>query len=255
MSQTTTAPYEPIAVRYPDDELPAEGFRDSGIQWRTGTLAGVPNPSIPQSLNPFASNPYSTGFHALVAAELASARALWPPMTDLGESAEVIREELAEFQVEVFKKAQHRDRGKLLKELVQIAAMCQRAAEDLGLAHYGCPATYAPRSAPLPATPFNFADLVAARYPRMWKNIPDQAFTSHGALARLRVCCKGYTDIVEANLYRPQEAWPYSLLLDELVALATLCWCCSSALRLTLNPPIPESPNPCSPTLSSQEST
>jgi hypothetical protein len=45
----------------------------------------------------------------------------------------VILEELEEFKIETFKRRQNRDRSNMLRELIQTAAMCQRAAEDLGL--------------------------------------------------------------------------------------------------------------------------
>lgn len=49
------------------------------------------------------------------------------------EGYAVILEEMDELKEEVWKKPANRDPRKLLNELVQIAAMAQRMAEDLGL--------------------------------------------------------------------------------------------------------------------------
>ena len=56
-----------------------------------------------------------------------------PPQNSAHESYAVLLEEVEEFWEEVRKKREDRDREAMLKELVQIAAMSQRAAEDLGL--------------------------------------------------------------------------------------------------------------------------
>jgi len=47
------------------------------------------------------------------------------------EALGVIREEYVEFEREVFRQVPHRQA--LLRELLHVAAMCQRAAEDLAL--------------------------------------------------------------------------------------------------------------------------
>lgn len=72
-------------------------------------------------------------FADLVADELTKARALHADMTNCHEAFAVIYEELDEFWEEVRKKSRLRTDAAMLKELVQTAAMCQRAAEDLGL--------------------------------------------------------------------------------------------------------------------------
>lgn len=74
-----------------------------------------------------------TEFAKLVAEELARARSAIPPINSFHEGYGVIYEELCEFFDEVRKKRRDRDPAKLLAELVQVAAMCQRTAEDRGL--------------------------------------------------------------------------------------------------------------------------
>ena len=70
-------------------------------------------------------------FTDLVEAELLKARAKFPTgMHGPHESYAVILEELDEFWDEV--RSQNHYPGKMLKELVQVAAMCARAAEDCG---------------------------------------------------------------------------------------------------------------------------
>lgn len=57
----------------------------------------------------------------------------FPPINSLHEGYAIIKEELDEFWQEVMKKRKERSAEKLHSELVQIAAMCQRTAEDLSL--------------------------------------------------------------------------------------------------------------------------
>jgi hypothetical protein len=49
------------------------------------------------------------------------------------EGYAVILEELDELKDEVWKKREHRDSEAILRELIQVAAMATRMAEDLGL--------------------------------------------------------------------------------------------------------------------------
>ena len=72
-------------------------------------------------------------FPTLVASELGRARALFGAQRSAHESYAVILEEVDEFWDLVKMKPSKRPRGAMLEELVQIAATCQRAAEDLGL--------------------------------------------------------------------------------------------------------------------------
>lgn len=55
------------------------------------------------------------------------------PLNSSHEAYAVILEELDEFWAEVCKRRENRDRVAMLKELIQIGAMAQRAAEDIGL--------------------------------------------------------------------------------------------------------------------------
>lgn len=70
-------------------------------------------------------------FEALQEEQLIKARNKHANMRCQHEAYAVILEELDEFWEEV--KAQQFDKAKALKELTQVAAMCQRAAEDLDL--------------------------------------------------------------------------------------------------------------------------
>jgi len=78
-------------------------------------------------------------FQALVKAELAGARAGHGPIATAHEGYAVILEELDEFWEEVRKKRKDRDPHLMLHELVQLAAMVQRTAEDLELVEGGRP--------------------------------------------------------------------------------------------------------------------
>ena len=70
-------------------------------------------------------------FEELVRKELKDARAEHGPMNSLHEAHSVILEEVEEFWDEVKKKAKKRDLKNTLTELVQIAAMAQKTAEDV----------------------------------------------------------------------------------------------------------------------------
>jgi hypothetical protein len=75
-----------------------------------------------------------TPFAKSVELELARARRKHvEPMHSAHEAHSVIEEEYEEFKQEVFKQHKDRSKSKMLAELVQLAAMCQRAAEDLNL--------------------------------------------------------------------------------------------------------------------------
>jgi hypothetical protein len=69
-------------------------------------------------------------FEGLQRLELAKARAKFPPINSAHEGYGVIMEEICEFFDEV---RDDRRGPQMLAELVQIAAMAQRCAEDLGL--------------------------------------------------------------------------------------------------------------------------
>lgn len=70
-------------------------------------------------------------FSSLQKIELEKARIKHSNMPTLHHAVAVIQEEFEEFKEEVFK--QKPDFSNMRKELIQLAAMCQRAAEDLKL--------------------------------------------------------------------------------------------------------------------------
>lgn len=72
-------------------------------------------------------------FPELVKCELEFARRKYGPITGAHDAYGRILEEVDEFWEEVRKRDAHRIPSKMSEELVQIAAMAQRAAEDLKL--------------------------------------------------------------------------------------------------------------------------
>lgn len=70
-------------------------------------------------------------FQELVEKELEKARSMHPSINSLHEGYAVILEELDELWDEVRKKSAQRDPMRIVEELVQIGAMCQRVAEDV----------------------------------------------------------------------------------------------------------------------------
>ena len=83
-------------------------------------------------------------FERHVFEELSRSRTQHRPLASAHEALSVIWEELEEFKAEVFRKESARSREAMLQELVQCAAMCQRAAEDLSLMHAEEPARECP---------------------------------------------------------------------------------------------------------------
>lgn len=65
--------------------------------------------------------------------ELDRAKSAHPPMQSVHEAMAVIFEELQEAWAEACKKKEERNLHQLRKELIQTAAMCIRAIEDLCL--------------------------------------------------------------------------------------------------------------------------
>jgi ribosomal protein L7/L12 len=106
-----------------------------------GTADGLPGPSAKQ----LAREIVSAGFAAAVAHELRRARAAHAPAGSVEHAYAVIADEVDEFWDEVRRKGKDRDASALLLELVQIGAMAQRMAEDLGLTK-AVPSYYAKRS-------------------------------------------------------------------------------------------------------------
>lgn len=76
-------------------------------------------------------NSRETDFPRRVCAELKRARESHAELRSDHEAFAVILEEVEEYKREVFRKRKDRNRRAMLTELVQIAAMAQRAAEDL----------------------------------------------------------------------------------------------------------------------------
>ena len=70
-------------------------------------------------------------FQNSVENELALARAKYRPMASAHEGWAVLREEVDELWEEVKKKPSARNQGAIYAELVQVAAMAQRMAEDI----------------------------------------------------------------------------------------------------------------------------
>ena len=73
----------------------------------------------------------STEFVDLLQAEVRRSESMYPPMHSLMEAASVIREEFEEFWDAVKVKDANRDYENLAEELVQTAAMCMRAYNDI----------------------------------------------------------------------------------------------------------------------------
>jgi hypothetical protein len=69
-------------------------------------------------------------FDQIVVKELQTARLTYAPINSLHEGYAVILEEVKEFETQVFRKPHERNVNQILLELAQIAAMCQRTAED-----------------------------------------------------------------------------------------------------------------------------
>lgn len=72
-------------------------------------------------------------FQERVSQELAEVRKRVKPFNSWHEAFAILLEEVEEFKEEVWKKSHKRNRDNALKELVQIAGIAQRAAEDLML--------------------------------------------------------------------------------------------------------------------------
>lgn len=77
-----------------------------------------------------------SSFTDLVADELAEARITHRPIHSLHEGLAVLLEEVDEFKGEVWAKRHNLDRA--LREVVQVATVAQRLAEDLGLLNRDC---------------------------------------------------------------------------------------------------------------------
>lgn len=69
-------------------------------------------------------------FPEMVANELQSARRKHRPINSVHEGYAVLLEEVEEFWEEVRKKRENRNSDRMVEELVQVATMAQRIAED-----------------------------------------------------------------------------------------------------------------------------
>jgi len=87
---------------------------------------------VPGAVPPLTDDLLGISFADLVRGEMEYARARHRKLASSHEALGVILEEVGEFTDEVFKHRSRRNPETMLAELVQIAAMCQRAAEDLG---------------------------------------------------------------------------------------------------------------------------
>lgn len=81
----------------------------------------------------FKTNAQANQFLTDVAEEAKRARQSHQPFHSAHEAYAVILEELDEFKEEVWKKSADRDTKNMITELVQIAAMCLCASQELGL--------------------------------------------------------------------------------------------------------------------------
>ena len=70
-------------------------------------------------------------FQEMVTAELTEVRKKHKPINSLHEGYGLLAEEVDEFFREVCKKSKNRLKDNVRQELVQIAGICQRIAEDL----------------------------------------------------------------------------------------------------------------------------
>lgn len=74
-----------------------------------------------------------TKFQEFVTVELCRARSMHGRVNSLHEGYAVLLEEVEEFWEEVRKKSSERNRLLMLDELIQVGAMAQKIAEDMGL--------------------------------------------------------------------------------------------------------------------------
>ena len=101
--------------------------------YRSGT-AGLTCEINPQRNPPLPASKCSMSkFSTMVEAEIAFARREYAPINSAHEGYSVILEELDEFWEQVRLERGDRSKEKMVSELVQVAAMAQRTAEDLSL--------------------------------------------------------------------------------------------------------------------------
>jgi len=148
-----------------------------------------------------------TTFQDLVDAELRLARQLYPPRDRHLEAAAYIREKYEDYWQAVKVRVLGRDVRPLLRSLVQLAAMAQRAAEDLRLAERACGAA------------LSFADQVTDKLPELRWCLHRPLKTSHAAAAWLRIAVDRYESAVELGVPHKSP----QLALEQLVIVSGCC--------------------------------
>jgi len=159
--------------------------------------------------------PSAVAFQDLVDAELRCARDLYPPRERHLEAAAYVREKFEDYWQAVKVRVLGRDVRPLLRSLVQLAAMAQRAAEDLHLAERAC------------GVALHFADQVTDQVPQLRRCLHRPLKTSHAAATWLRFAVDRYESAVELGV-------PYKsphLALEQLVILAGCCRVIAEDLR------------------------
>lgn len=150
---------------------------------------------------------FAVSFQDLVGAELRLARQLYPARDRHLEAAAFIREKFEDYWQAVKVRVLGRDVRPLLRSLVQLAAMAQRAAEDLRLAERAC------------GVALSFQDQVADKLPELHGCLHRPLKTSHAAATWLRFAVDRYESAVELGVPHKSP----QLVLEQLVILAGCC--------------------------------
>jgi len=149
----------------------------------------------------------AVSFKDLVTAELRLARQLYPARDRHLEAAAYIREKFEDYWQAVKVRVLGRDVRPLLRSLVQLAAMAQRAAEDLRLAERAC------------GVALSFQDQVTDKLPDLRWCLHRPLKTSHAAATWLRFAVDRYESAVEVGVPHKSP----QLVLEQLVILAGCC--------------------------------
>jgi len=205
----------------------------------------MPVLTAPDPVGPNSNVGQSSGlpaFQDLVYAELRLARGLYPPRTRHLEAAAYIREMYDDYWSGVKTHVERRAPGVLLHALIRVAAMAQRAAEDLILDR---PPSATELSAgwsnsftqPMPAP--LFARLATEEEPRLRSCLGPPLLASHAAAMWLRFAVRRYEDAIEMGVTRRSA----KLALDQLVDIAARCRVIAADLnylaRATAGPGLP----------------
>lgn len=154
-------------------------------------------------------------FQDLVDAELRLARQLYPERQRHLEAAAYIREKFEDYWQAVKVRVLGRDVRPLARGVVQLAAMAQRAAEDLHLAERAC------------GVPLSFADQVTDKVPELRRCLHWPLKTSHAAATWLRQAVSRYEAAVELGVPHKSP----QLALEQLVIIAGCCRVVAEDLR------------------------